>query len=49
MIRLKEYYITAYAPEFVPIFYYRDKTPVHMFYFLNQHFENLENQRTMVR
>jgi len=25
----------SYAPELVPVFYYRDKTPIQMVYFLN--------------
>ena len=29
-------WFNLYAPELVPMFYYRDKTLVHMFYFLNQ-------------
>ena len=28
-------WFNSYAPELVPMFYYRDKTRVHMFYFLN--------------
>ena len=29
-------WFNSYAPELVPMFYYRDKTRVQIFYFLNQ-------------
>ena len=35
LILLAHSWFNSYAPELVPIFYYRDKTRVHMFYFLN--------------
>ena len=33
-------WLNSYAPELVPVFYYRDKTRVQMFYYLNRHKHN---------
>ena len=36
-IRVAHSWFNSYAPELVPMFYYRDKTQVYMFYFLNEY------------
>ena len=41
-------WFNSYAPKLVPIFYYRNKTRVHMFYFLNEKVSTFFTMRSSI-